>query len=217
MKILNLFAGIGGNRTLWGDEHEITAVEWDSGIALLYQRRFPNDTVIVGDAYTYLEDHFHEFPIVWLSIPCTTHTVLTKTRAGRRYSGYDPDVKVKIPDFKLYGTIAFLQEIYRGNWVVENVKPFYTPMYPPTSKVGRHYLWSNVPIPKIKKRVKTTHIDYQNRDLQQGLIDRFIDIVLPESWDEKKKWQVVNNCVHPVEGKWILDHLIGNKTQTVLF
>ena len=27
MKILNLYAGIGGNRKLWGDEHQITAVE----------------------------------------------------------------------------------------------------------------------------------------------------------------------------------------------
>lgn len=25
MKILNLYAGIGGNRKLWGDDHEITA------------------------------------------------------------------------------------------------------------------------------------------------------------------------------------------------
>ena len=30
MKILNLYAGIGGNRKLWGDEHEITAVELNS-------------------------------------------------------------------------------------------------------------------------------------------------------------------------------------------
>lgn len=27
MKILNLYAGIGGNRKLWPDDHEITAVE----------------------------------------------------------------------------------------------------------------------------------------------------------------------------------------------
>ena len=26
-EILNLYAGIGGNRKLWGDEHEITAIE----------------------------------------------------------------------------------------------------------------------------------------------------------------------------------------------
>lgn len=33
MKILNLYAGIGGNRKLWGDDHEITAVEIESKIA----------------------------------------------------------------------------------------------------------------------------------------------------------------------------------------
>ena len=33
MKILNLYAGIGGNRRLWGDEHEITAVEHNKDIA----------------------------------------------------------------------------------------------------------------------------------------------------------------------------------------
>lgn len=27
MKILNLYAGIGGNRKLWGDDHEVTVVE----------------------------------------------------------------------------------------------------------------------------------------------------------------------------------------------
>jgi len=29
MKILNLYAGIGGNRKLWGDKHEVTAIEID--------------------------------------------------------------------------------------------------------------------------------------------------------------------------------------------
>lgn len=27
MKIANLYSGLGGNRALWGDKHEITAVE----------------------------------------------------------------------------------------------------------------------------------------------------------------------------------------------
>lgn len=35
MKILNLYAGIGGNRKLWGNEHEITAVELDPDIAAI--------------------------------------------------------------------------------------------------------------------------------------------------------------------------------------
>ena len=38
MKILNLYAGIGGNRKLWGKEHDITAVELRPEIAAIYQR-----------------------------------------------------------------------------------------------------------------------------------------------------------------------------------
>lgn len=58
MKILNLYAGIGGNRKLWGDEHEITAVEYREDIAAIYRHCFPNDTVIVADAHQYLLDHY---------------------------------------------------------------------------------------------------------------------------------------------------------------
>ncbi len=43
MKILNLYTGIGGNRKLWGDKHEITAVEIDLKIAKIYQNFFPKD------------------------------------------------------------------------------------------------------------------------------------------------------------------------------
>ena len=46
MKILNLYAGIGGNRKLWGNEHDITAVEYDVEIAAVYQDLFPNDETI---------------------------------------------------------------------------------------------------------------------------------------------------------------------------
>ena len=43
MKILNLYAGIGGNRKLWGDEHEITAVENNREILDYYREHYPND------------------------------------------------------------------------------------------------------------------------------------------------------------------------------
>ena len=42
MKILNLYAGIGGNRKLWGNEHEITAVEINPKIAEAYKTFFNN-------------------------------------------------------------------------------------------------------------------------------------------------------------------------------
>lgn len=50
MKILNLYAGIGGNRKLWTD-CEVTAVEYNEEIAGIYKEFFPRDTVVIGDAH----------------------------------------------------------------------------------------------------------------------------------------------------------------------
>ena len=76
MKILNLYAGIGGNRKLWGDNHKITAVELRPEIAAIYQDFFPNDRVIVGDAHQYLQEHYAEFDFIWSSPPCQSHSKL---------------------------------------------------------------------------------------------------------------------------------------------
>lgn len=69
MRILNLYAGIGGNRKLWGDEHYVTAVENVPEIADVYKRFFPNDTVLVEDAHEYLIKHFQEYDFIWSSPP----------------------------------------------------------------------------------------------------------------------------------------------------
>ncbi|HEC40865.1 MAG TPA: DNA cytosine methyltransferase, partial [bacterium] len=74
MKILNLYAGIGGNRKLWGDKHEIIAIEIDPKIAAIYQDLFPNDKVIIADAHQYLLEHFKEFDFIWSSPPCPSHS-----------------------------------------------------------------------------------------------------------------------------------------------
>jgi len=74
MKILNLYAGIGGNRKLWGDAHEITAVEYKKEIADIYHDFFPNDKIVVADAHQYLLEHFEEFDFIWSSPPCPTHS-----------------------------------------------------------------------------------------------------------------------------------------------
>ena len=105
MKILNLYCGIGGNRKLWSDEHEITAVEFDEKIAEKYKALFPKDNVIVADAHQYLLDHYSEFDFIWTSPPCPSHS-----RA--RYwssSNYDTTTKAVYPDMKLYQEIIFLQ------------------------------------------------------------------------------------------------------------
>ena len=61
MKVLNLYAGIGGNRKLWTDV-DVTAVELNPDIADIYWDFFPNDKVIVADAHQYLLEHYIPLP-----------------------------------------------------------------------------------------------------------------------------------------------------------
>jgi len=146
MKVLNLYACLGGNRYKWTD-CDVTAVELDPEAARLYQERFPNDTVIVADAHQYLLDHFKEFDFIWSSPPCPSHS-----RA--RYwssSNYETTVEPIYPDLKLYEEILFLQHYYRnGKFVVENVIPYYEPLIP-SQKRGRHLYWTNFQLPNDLK------------------------------------------------------------------
>ena len=86
MKILNLYACLGGNRYKWGNEHDITAVEWDKELAKMYQERFPSDKVIVADAHQYLLDHYKEFDFIWSSPPCPTHSTFQFSMKNKRKS-----------------------------------------------------------------------------------------------------------------------------------
>ena len=133
MRVLNLYACLGGNRFLWTD-CEVTAVELDKEAAILYQERFPNDKVIVADAHQYLLDHYKEFDFIWSSPPCPSHS-----RA--RYwnsSNYETTTEAIYPDMKLYQEILFLQHYYKtGKFVVENVIPYYEPLIS-AQKRGRH-------------------------------------------------------------------------------
>ncbi len=76
MKILNLYACLGGNRYKWDEiaDIEVTAVELDPELARLYQERFPNDKVVIADAHQYLLEHFQDFDFIWTSPPCPTHS-----------------------------------------------------------------------------------------------------------------------------------------------
>lgn len=211
MKILNLFAGIGGNRTLWKNNHKITAVEHNKEIANIYKIRFPNDTIIIGDAYDYFEKVFHEFNVVWASPPCQSHTNLVHSIVGSRYKG--KNFTCRIPDMRLYGLIIFLQHQFRGDWIVENVKPYYKPLIKPISLIGRHYIWSNkfiLPMPKTKNMSFLSHGNF-NDTIGSALEKKLISEDIYELLSKLKqidKEQIVNNTMFPEEGKYILDRLI---------
>lgn len=137
MKVLNLYACLGGNRLLW-DNCEVTAVELDSELARMYQERFPNDTVIVADAHQYLLDHYKEFDFIWSSPPCPSHS---RARFARRNT-----TAPTYPDLKLYEEIILLENCFDGKYCVENVIPYYEPLIP-AKKRGRHLYWTNFLLP----------------------------------------------------------------------
>jgi len=141
-KILNLYACLGGNRYKWDEvaEIEVTAVELDSEAAKLYSERFPNDKVIIGDAHQYLLENYQEFDFIWSSPPCPTHS-----RA--RFWGFGANGKnPTYPDMKLYQEIIFLEHHCKSKYVIENVIPYYEPMFNP-KKRDRHLYWTNFNLP----------------------------------------------------------------------
>ena len=73
IKVLNLYACLGGNRLLW-ENCVVTAVELDEELAKLYQERFPNDEVIVADAHNYLLENYNNYDFIWSSPPCPSHS-----------------------------------------------------------------------------------------------------------------------------------------------
>ena len=198
MKILNLYAGIGGNRKLWGDEHEITAVEIEPNIAKIYQDLYPNDTVIVGDAHEFLRQHFREYDFIWASPPCPTHSVLQMTRYH--------DEKLKYPDMTLYQEIIGLQTFFKGKWVIENVKPYYRPLIQPSFSIGRHYFWSSDFIMTAQFPSEYSQVESDVKGMQ--ILYGFDLSKYRKTVDARK---VLRNCVKPEIGKYIFEQICNKE------
>ena len=206
MKILNLYACLGGNRYKWdevakaaGIEIEVTAVELDQELARLYQERFPNDIVIISDAHQYLLEHYKEFDFIWSSPPCPSHS-------KARYWGFGKNgLKPEYPDMKLYEEIIFLQHHFFGKWVVENVNPYYEPLMTP-QKRERHLYWSNFKIPtEISKRNDTALVQASR---MQDLCD-FHDYDFRQYKGEQRLLKIARNLVDYEAGRTIFETALG--------
>lgn len=199
MKILNLYAGIGGNRKLWGG-CEVVAVENEQYIADAYKALYPGDEVVVGDAHQYLLDHHKEFDFIWSSPPCPTHS---KTNNFLYTQGV-----IRYPDMALYQEIILLKHRYKGKWVVENVESYYDPLITPTTRLDRHYFWSNFYIPPIihKKGFNVTNARASTRKTSEDdmkSLEDYHQIYLPENTKNKRK--LLRNAVWPQTGLHILN------------
>ena len=184
MKVLNLYACLGGNRYKWAD-CEVTAVELDPELARMYQERFPNDTVIVADAHQYLLDHFKEFDFIWSSPPCPSHS-------KSRFWAYGKTNPV-FPDMTLYEEIIFLQHHSLPNqkWIVENVDGYYKPLIEATKR-GRHLFWSNFSIPKIDKKDVTGKMNFDSR---YEPLKNYHEIKVFDYKGEQNKLKILRNLV----------------------
>tara|TARA_R110000737_G_scaffold313715_1_gene323264 strand:+ start:87 stop:740 length:654 start_codon:yes stop_codon:yes gene_type:complete len=217
MKILNLYACLGGNRYKWNEvaDIEVTAVEWDEELARLYQERFPNDTVIVADAHQYLLDHYKEFDFIWSSPPCPTHSKVRMTQ--KTTDAFTP----LYPDMKLYQEIIFLDNHFEGKYVVENVTPYYEPLIL-AKKRGRHLYWTNFNLPTcLNERT-------QGKGLMNGVTNEipkwceFHDYDFYKYKGKQRRDKIARNLVDYEAGRTILETALGiikkqNIKQTELF
>jgi len=198
MKILNLYCGIGGNRKLWGDEHEVVAVEINPEIAKIYHDLFPNDEVVVGDAHQYLLNHYKEFEFIWSSPPCPTHSRMCFSFNNR---------KRKYPDMKLWQEIIFLKHWFKGKFAVENVMSYYDPLLEP-QKISNHYFWSNfkmLPFDKVRHKVRNdVGCTFKVKATAWGIkIKNFYGY-------KGDKRTLINNCVDNSLGLHILNCALNN-------
>ena len=192
MKILNLYACLGGNRYKWDEvaDIEVTAVELDPELARLYQGRFPNDKVIIEDAHQYLLDHYKEFDFIWSSPPCPTHSKINISQKNKW--------KMKYPEMRLYQEVIFLDNWFTGKYVVENVIPYYEPLIP-AKKRGRHLYWTNFNLPVIKER------DAIIRRWQIPELEKHHEIDLSSYKGLQNKRKIGRNLVDYEAGKTILE------------
>lgn len=194
IKVLNLYAGIGGNRKLWKDV-DVTAVEINPEIAKIYSDLYPKDKVIVGDAHKYLIENYKAFDFIWSSPPCPTHSRIRKHTSRGRF-------KDVYPDMALWQEIVFLQHHFKGSWIVENVISYYEPFIR-AQKSGRHYFWSNGTITDKKMKPEIRNTKHREKGSEK------------EQYFPNAPKQCVLNAVHPELGKHVFDCVVNNKQMTI--
>lgn len=196
IKILNLYACLGGNRFKWDEvaDIEVTAVELDPELARMYKERFQNDIVIVTDAHQYLLDHYKEFDFIWSSPPCPTHSKMKLSQVN------NGNHKAEYPNMILYEEIIFLDNFFKGKYCVENVIPYYEPLIA-AKKRGRHLYWTNFNLPSNLNDRRADNFIYA----KQSEMEKFHEIDLSSYKGEQRTDKIARNLVDFEAGKTILE------------
>jgi|TARA_R100000501_G_C2604046_1_gene100328 DNA (cytosine-5)-methyltransferase 1 len=195
IKVLNLYAGIGGNRKLWKGV-EVTAIENNKSIAKIYKDFFPKDKVIIADAHKFLLEHYKEFDFIWSSPPCPSHS--------RMNFSYGIHRNRKYPNMKLYEEIIFLKYWFKGKWIVENVISYYEPLITPYLIQG-HYIWTNMNISSNEfkgKRLKVRNDVGQTIKVKMKEKNIFIKDFHNYKGDKRT---LLNNAIEPEFGLYLFN------------
>lgn len=208
ISVLNLYSGVGGNRWLWPAAVEVTAVENNPLIAAEYAGNFPKDKIVIGDAHKFLLLNYNKYDIIWTSPPCQTHSRVNVFKPVKRYA-----------DLSLYQEIIFLKSFFKGKYVVENVKPYYTPLMTADFDISRHLFWTNVAhlsdviLPPYEKKFMVHRHAMAMMDrkdlckwLGMPIGDKKIHLT------GKNSAQVYRNCVHPLLGQSIMNDILKAMT-----
>ena len=192
---------------------------------MIYLKRFPNDRVIIGDAYEYTLWNYDKYEFIWASPPCQSHS-------WTNHFLHEQNVR-RYPDFRLYELITYL--LLNANkkgikFVVENVKPQYDEylkdfLIKPSFILGRHYYWGNLAIPNegfkyskenllnSKKTTRRSNEQYFKELCHHYNVDsELLEILNISNYrNHDMKCQLLRNCVPPQDGKMILDQAIYKK------
>jgi len=211
IKVLNLYACLGGNRYKW-ENCEVTAVELDEDLARMYKERFQNDTVIIADAHQYLLDNYKKFDFIWSSPPCPSHS------RARFWSSKGGTTNPIYPEMELYQEIIFLNNFFKGKFVVENVISYYEPLIK-AEKRGRHLYWTNFKLPKDLKD-RRIQICSGTNELQR--LSEFHEIDVSNYKGTQSKIKIARNLVDYEAGLTIYNTAFNildkrSETQNTLF
>lgn len=222
MKVLNLYAGIGGNAKLWREtanyydtEIHITHVEINSELCKELKIIFPDDEVLNIDAHDYLlwlaeNDKLNDYDIIWTSPPCQTHSRMNRINSKRFH-------KSSYIDPSYIQQIILLKYNFNGCYFVENVFAYYGILFDGV-QIGRHVIWSNIDINDLGYNIsnKKNLFDLSMEELQYeyGIkLSKNIYLNYPDSHCPK---QVYRNAVHPQLGALLLDRYLNKNRQSTL-
>ena len=113
-------------------------------------------------------------------------------RSGQ-YRGY--------PNMNLYEEIIFLEHHFKGKYCVENVIPYYDPIFNP-KKRGRHLYWTNFNLPN-NLNDRRVNIGQAKNELKT--LCKFHNFDFREYKGEQRILKIARNLVDYEAGKTILE------------